>query len=340
MVNEFHEPATGGDPSKLEIGRHAARAAAWRSAASFWPPLKELASLALRFRSRLQSRLDLAEDGDDLRSAQDKLLKRLQFLKWEYESFLSEPSRAKAEAVDSLFEFFYERAGFRLGQDLDSHLLDSALSSREVAPPMGAMFLQILAEGRGPSVEILNLQAGRYLRSGNQLFDLFDQGRRLSATERLELAQDSLSTSAHPPGKVNAEDLMMANLVSPSKSSLPSSPEGKTLDTPFDFKELSALTPDRAYVLVLTRLRQLSTKLSPSVIECELMLLDELIRSAPSQVALLAERGVLRSRLQQWQGALDDLNRFFAFQRREEAPAALVELHDQLRREISRDPQI
>jgi hypothetical protein len=328
MVNEIHEPAAGGDPSKLEIGQHAARALAWRTSGSFWPPIKELAGLSLKFRARLQTRLDLGGGDDAIRSAQDKLLKRLQFLKWEYESFATDHPQAAPESVDALFEFFFSRSGFRMGQNLDAHLLDTSLADRVVAPPIAAMLLQVLAENCGPVVDVLNLQSGRYLRWKDQLFDLFDQGRCLSRDERLELAQDSLATSpaANPTSAANSTPTESASAATPAP----------LRESPADLKELSALTPDRAYILMLTRLRQLATKLSPSVIECELMLLDELIRYAPSQIALLAERGVLRSRLQQWQGALDDLNRFFAFHRREDSPTSLVELYEQLRRELAK----
>jgi|GEM_PF-6856527 len=325
MVNEIHEPAAGGDPSKLEIGQHAARALAWRTSGSFWPPIKELASLSLKFRARLQTRLAFGGGDDALRTAQDKLLKRLQFLKWEYESFATDQPQAAPESVDALFEFFFSRSGFRMGQNLDAHLLDTSLADRVVAPPIAAMLLQVLAENCGPAIEVLNLQSGRYLRWKDQLFDLFDQGRCLSRDERLELAHDSLATS--PTANSTPTESASAATPAPLRESAA------------DLRELSALTPDRAYILMLTRLRQLATKHSPSVIECELMLLDELIRYAPSQIALLAERGVLRSRLQQWQGALDDLNRFFAFHRREDSPAALVDLYDRLRVELNLPPR-
>ncbi|MBK7893154.1 MAG: hypothetical protein IPJ84_20545 [Bdellovibrionales bacterium] len=293
---------------KFLTGRSGTLAAAWDHAAASAPwstLMKEWIGLTVAIRNTLRN--SPGSPSID----REALEKRLAFLGWDLEA------RVQPLSVDNHIRAFFTDLGFRPAPkgsgEPDGSLLDTVLSRHE---------------GAGSALTILFAWATETVSKTSS-----ESHTKLSV-EFVKNAPAHIVRLRFSDTSNDAPD-ERAEYISAEKNGqkLESSDwidwcHGKTA--------LERLSVSDVWIRLMLELRAAlekpSTRWPESAgLRAQVLLLDQLIALRPSLIRLFADRAMLRHRLGDNAGALDDLKRFFAFQDRGSAAPALVSLYDLLR---------
>lgn len=293
---------------KFLIGRSGTLAAAWdhATASAPWAALiKEWVGLTVAVRNTLQLQPSQTSTAID----RESLEKRLAFLGWDLEAKVGPvcfENHARAFFTDLGFRPVANHDSGNAGNcDADLSLLDTVLSRREGAASAIAILFAWAAEivsktaadaQNKLSVEFLENVPAHVVRvrtpTNSEYVSLFDAGRKLEAADWISFCNQGTALE-----RLSISDVWIRLMLELRSA----------LDNP------STRWPESAGL------------------RAQLLLLDQLIALRPSLIRLFADRAMLKHRLGDASGALDDLKRFFAFQDRSSAPPALVSLFELLR---------
>lgn len=296
---------------KFLTGRSGTLAAAWdhAAAAAPWSTLmKEWIGLTVAIRNTLRS------SPGSPSTDRESLEKRLAFLGWDLEA------KVQPLTVDNHIRTFFTDLGFRpapkgVGEP-DGSLLDTVLSRHE---------------GEGSALTILFAWATETVS-------------KTASENRIKLSVEFVKNAPAHIVRLRVADKSndvldeRAEYISAEKS-------GQKLEASdwIDWCQrgngqtaLERLSVSDVWIRLMLELRAAlekpSTRWPESAgLRAQVLLLDQLIALRPSMIRLFADRAMLRHRLGDNAGALDDLKRFFAFQDRGSAAPALVSLYDLLR---------
>lgn len=296
---------------KFLAGRSGTLAAAWDHAAAPapWSTLtKEWIGLTVAVRSVL------GNSPGSQSIDRESLEKRLAFLGWDFEA------RVQPLTIDNHVRAFFTDLGFRPApkgiDEPDGILLDSVLSRREGAGSALTILFAWATETVSKnseekhttlSVEFVKNAPAHIvrLRIRDKLNDSLNERVEYRSTER------------------NGQKIESSDWIDWCKN-------GNSQTA------LERLSVSDVWIRLVLELRAALEKPCSRWPACaglhaQVLLLDQLIALRPSLVRLFADRAILRHRLGDDAGALDDLKRFFAFQDRSSAAPALVSLYDLLR---------
>lgn len=296
---------------KFLTGRSGTLAAAWDHAAASAPwstLMKEWIVLTVAIRNTL--RCSPGSPSAD----RESLEKRLAFLRWDLEA------RVQPLTIDNHIRTFFTDLGFRPApkgyNEPDGSLLDSVLSRREGA----GSALTILFAWATETVSKMSTESHTKI-SVEFVKNAPAQIVRLRISDTSNDAPEE--RAEYISADKNGQKLESSDWIDWCQSG-----NGKTA--------LERLSVSDVWIRLVLELRAALEKPSSrwpesAGLRAQVLLLDQLIALRPSLIRLFADRAMLRHRIGDSTGALDDLKRFFAFQDRESAAPALVSLYDLLR---------
>lgn len=235
--------------------------------------------------------------------------RRLSFLGWDFDSRFANRRTFK---LRDFADIYFNELGFRPAKgeaDPDSTLLDTVLAKREgTFTSLATLF----AWGADRAIEKWRA--------------------REPDTERLKF--DLIQDAPTDVIRVTKVDSSVEYVSMKSKGQIVEDDEW--LEWCSEHPSLQRLSLPEVWMRLLNEMKTSldvpSTRWTPTAaLTAQNLILDQLISFKPSHIRWLAERAVIRHRLGNDSGALDDLKRFFAFQERDAAPPSLVSLYEQLR---------
>ncbi|MDX9732100.1 MAG: hypothetical protein RBT63_10045 [Bdellovibrionales bacterium] len=303
---------------KVRRGQAGTQIAAWDETNTWFGPLREYAKVSAHVRALLPSGTIAVLTPSPLfdqasTSTRQAPEKRLMFLQWEIETLVLKQREQFSSSFALLKKIFFEDISFEINPKFAitgaSALLETTLARRQGPLSLSCMLFawmgEVVANVYGDAsdfrrIELVSSAPTEVVRVlpkpdlGAVCFvDLSRQGERVDESSWAEWCADGLARISWKQGLIRSLIDLFRSLERSSYG-----------DDPADLETLTA----QVYVL------------------------DEIISLQPSETGRWAERAILNTRRGDRGGALDDLKRFFAFHERETAPAAIVSLFDELKK--------